>query len=138
MPMMRQQMTHIEDLLSEEWWQDVTLPMLEATRRRLRNLVQFIEKRKPVVTDFEDMMGEEVEVELAAFSAGDTFERFRDKGRAFLREHYELESVRKLRSNEPMTTGDLDELEQVLSDPMLGGPEYVNQAKTEYEGLGSL
>lgn len=137
-PMVRQQMLHIQDVLSEEWWQDVTVTMLEVIRRRLRNLVQFIEKRqrKPVYTDFEDLMGEEAEIQLAEFSAGDTFERFRDKAQAFLREHFDVAAVRKLRTNEPLTTADLDDLERLLTDSKLGGAEYVAQAKTEYEGLG--
>lgn len=137
-PLVRQQMTLIQDLLSEEWWQDVTLPMLEGARRRLRDLVQFIEKRKrkPVFTDFEDELQEESEIELAEFLSGDSFDRFRAKARAFLREHYDVEAVRKLRNSEALTASDLDELERLLCDPKLGGAEYVNVAKTEYEGLG--
>jgi type I restriction enzyme R subunit len=60
-PMVREQMALIQDIQSEEWWQDVTVSMLEVMRRRLRGLVQFIDKRqrKPVYTDFEDLMESE-------------------------------------------------------------------------------
>lgn len=34
----------IQDIQAEEWWGDVTLPMLESVRHRLRDLVQLIEK----------------------------------------------------------------------------------------------
>ena len=58
-PMVREQMALIQDVQTDEWWQDVTVPMLEGVRRRLRDLVKLIEKqkRKPVYTDFEDEMG---------------------------------------------------------------------------------
>ena len=54
-------MALIQDVQTDEWWQDVTVPMLEAMRRRLRDLVKLIEKqkRKPIYTDFEDEMGGE-------------------------------------------------------------------------------
>src|SRR5690606_19613073 len=60
-PMVREQMPLIQDLLTDEWWQDVTVPMLESMRRRLRGLVQLIDKRqrRVVYTDFKDLMGDE-------------------------------------------------------------------------------
>jgi len=64
-PMVRDQMALILDLQTDEWWQDVTVPMLELVRRRLRDLVKLIEKqrRKLIYTDFEDVMGDEAHVE---------------------------------------------------------------------------
>jgi len=112
--------------------------MLEAIRRRLRALVQFIEKqkRKPIYTDFEDLMGNEVEIELETFSSPDTFERFRDKAQAFLRAHLDLESVRKLRTSERLTNDDLEELERLLYDHQIGNAEYIAKAKEECQGFG--
>ena len=66
-PMVRDQMALIQDVQTDEWWQDVTVPMLEVMRRRLRRLVQLIDKRqrKPVYTEFEDLLGGEIDVEPA-------------------------------------------------------------------------
>ncbi len=137
-PMVGKQMTYIQDVQREEWWQDVTVPMLEVIRRRLRDLVQFIEKkeRKPIYTNFEDEMGEESNIELTEFVGQDTFERFRDKARAFLRKHLDIDAVRKLHTNEPLSSGDLDDLERVLTDNKIGKAEYINQAKQENESFG--
>ncbi len=137
-PMVGKQMSYIQDLQREEWWQDVTVPMLEVIRRRLRDLVQFIEKkeRKPIYTDFEDEMGSEKNVALAEFAGLDTFERFRDKARAFLRKHLHLEAVRKLHTNEPLSSDDLNDLERVLTDNKIGKEEYVEQAKQENGSFG--
>ncbi|MEI7462722.1 MAG: type I restriction-modification enzyme R subunit C-terminal domain-containing protein, partial [Pirellula sp.] len=137
-PMVGKQMTYIQDVQTEVWWQDVTVPMLEVIRRRLRDLVQFIEKkeRKPIYTNFEDEMGAESNVELSEFVGQDTFERFRDKARAFLRKHLDIDAVRKLHTNEPLSTGDLVDLERVLADNKIGKSEYIDQAKQENESFG--
>jgi type I restriction enzyme R subunit len=39
-PMVREQMPLIQDMQTDEWWQDVTVPMLEVMRRRLRFIAQ--------------------------------------------------------------------------------------------------
>ncbi len=137
-PMVGKQMTYIQDVQTEVWWEDVTVPMLEVVRRRLRDLVQFIEKkeRKPIYTNFEDEMGEESHVELEEFAGRDSFERFRDKARAFLRQHLSIDAVRKLHTNEPLSPGDLDDLERVLTDNKIGKSEYIQQAKQENESFG--
>lgn len=65
-PMVHEQMRLIQDIQTDEWWQDVTVPILETVRRRLRALVKLIEKQqgKPNYTDFEDELGSESPVEL--------------------------------------------------------------------------
>ena len=82
-PAVREQLLLIEAIAGDEWWEGVTLPMLEQARRKLRALIKLLEttKRKVVYTDFEDELGELSAVELTtATSAGD-FERFRQKAR---------------------------------------------------------
>src|SRR3989442_11945389 len=124
--MVREQMELILDVQTDEWWQDVTTPMLENDRRRLRALVKLIEKqqRKPIYTDFEDVMGGETTVELPGFAAVDTFEKFRDKARAFLREHQDHLAIQRLRMNQPLTASDLAELERLLAESGIGNPDY--------------
>lgn len=100
------------------WWQAATLPMFENVRKRLRSLVSLIERkdRRIVYTDFEDEMGAEVEVALQAFTPAGDFERFRAKARQFLKAHEDHIALRKLRSNKPLTPGDLAELERMLTE----------------------
>jgi type I restriction enzyme R subunit len=136
--MVREQMPLIQDVQTDEWWQDVTVPMLETMRRRLRGLVQFIDKRqrKPVYTDFEDLMGSEVDVSLLGFAAGTDQVRFRAKAQAFLRQHLDHVAVAKLHRNKPLTASDLVELERMLAESGIGGPDQVQQAAEESRGLG--
>lgn len=136
--MVREQMALIQDVLTDEWWQDVTLPMLESMRRRLRNLVQFIDKRqrKPVYTDFEDLMGGEITVTLSGFAVGTDQAKFIAKARAFLRQHLDHVAVAKLRTNRPLTSSDLSELERLLGESGAGEPEDIRRAAEDAEGLG--
>lgn len=122
-PMVQAQLALIHDVQSDEWWQDATLPMLESVRRRLRDLVQFIERRhqKPIYTDFEDEMGSERAVHLPGFGATHDFERFRDKARRFLRQHHDHVAIHKLRANKPLNAADLEELQRILGESGAGG-----------------
>ncbi|MCC7134493.1 MAG: DEAD/DEAH box helicase family protein [Gemmatimonadales bacterium] len=137
-PMVREQMPLIQDVLTDEWWQDVTVPMLEAMRRRLRSLVQLIDKRqrKPVYTDFEDLIGGETDVTLPGFAVGTDQAKFRAKAQAFLRQHLDHVVIAKLRTNRPLTATDLAELERLLGESGAGAPEDVRRAAEEARGLG--
>ena len=143
-PMVRAQMPLILDLQTDEWWQDVTVSMLESVRRRLRDLVQLIEKRrrKPVYADFEDEIGEETEVILPGLGDGPEaprnldFAKFRAKAQSFLRAHLDHLTIHKLRTNRPLTPSDLAELERMLAESGVGRPEEIALAKSESRGLG--
>jgi type I restriction enzyme R subunit len=137
-PMVQNQLVLIQEIQSDEWWQDVTLPMLEVARERLRNLVKLIDKRRraPIYTDFEDQMGDESEIGLPGFGAPNGFERFRAKARAFLREHENHITIHKLRTNKPLTPSDLDELERMLAASGIGRADDLQRAKEECHGLG--
>ena len=137
-PMIQAELPLILDLQTDEWWQNVTVPMLETVRRRLRSLVKLIEKkqRQPIYTDFEDLMGSEREFNLPGFSTPSDFERFRAKARQFLKANENHIAVYKLRMNEPLTPTDLAELERMLSESGIGNPEDLQKAKDTNEGLG--
>ena len=74
-PMIQAELTFILELQTDEWWQDVTVLMLENVRKRIRSLVKLIEKqrRKPIYTDFEDLMGDEQDVVLPGFTPPGSF-----------------------------------------------------------------
>ena len=114
--MVQKEMPLILDIQSDEFWRDITVPMLETVRRRLRELVKLIElKRRPVVyTDFEDDIGAATAVEVKGVSVGTDMARFRMKARHFLRANENHIAVMKLRRNEPLTATDLAELERLF------------------------
>lgn len=115
-PSVAEQAVLLESVAGDEWWIDVTLPMLEVARKRIRGLARFIEKttRNPIYTDFEDTIGDGVEVVLPRVTPGTNFERFRAKAEAYLREHLDNIALQRLHRNKQLTAGDLTELEQML------------------------
>jgi len=139
-PMVRKQLELLAELQTDDWWQDVTLPMLESVRRRVRPLVTLIEKaaRNLIYIDIPDEIGSGTQIELPAFaSAGAVdFEKFRLKARAFLRAHEDHVAIRKLRMNKPLTASDLAELERMLADSGVGHAGDLDHAKQAADGLG--
>ena len=136
-PSVAEQAVLLESVAGDEWWIDVTLPMLEEARRKMRSLVRLIEKtsRNPVYTDFEDTLGESVEVHLPGITPGTNFERFRSKAEAYLREHLDNIALQRLRRNRQLTTDDLGELEQMLLASG-GGENDIVWAQQQTGGLG--
>lgn len=136
-PAIRAHIVLIQSLLSEDWWQDVTVGMLEHVRKQLRALVKLIEKgkRKVVYTDFEDELGEDTEVELPEVSSGLNYERFKEKARQFLKAHEDHLALQRLKRNQPLTSADLTELERMLIEAG-GTKDVIDRAKERSNGLG--
>ncbi|WP_224350100.1 hypothetical protein [Streptomyces olivaceus] len=66
-PAVGEQAELLEAVAGEEWWNDVTLPMLEDMRRRMRKLARLTDpkvKRNVVYTDFVDEFGDISEAEI--------------------------------------------------------------------------
>ena len=135
-PAIKAEATLIHAVASDEWWRDVTVPMLETVRRRLRALIKLLPKgqKKIVYTDFEDTLGEVSEVELPAVASGLNMAKFREKARAFLKEHESHLALQRLRRNQPLTPTDLEELEKMLVQAG-GTAPLIAQAKGQGLGL---
>jgi type I restriction enzyme, R subunit len=98
-PMVADRMELILELQTDEFWQDVTVVRLETVRKQLRELVKFIEKigQRPVYTDFEDEAGNAVDIDLPVGGGTQSFERFKEKVRHFLRPRERELALQKLR-----------------------------------------
>jgi type I restriction enzyme, R subunit len=138
-PMVNAQLELILDLQQDEYWADITLPMLEQIRKGLRELVKFIEKKKRnlVYTDFEDELGEIREIEFGGIGSAVNLAQYRKKVMNFLKEHENHITINKLKRNIPITSSDIAELERMLfeSDGM-GTREDFEKAYGEQEQLG--
>lgn len=137
-PAIRAQMVLIQSIGTEEWWQDITVGMLEATRKKLRLLVKLIEKSaKPIIyTQFDDEIGAGTNIELPLVPAGLDYDKFKLKTRDFLKHHDDKLALQKLRRNLPITATDLQELEKILLEQASGNASYVDMAREEGRGLG--
>lgn len=137
-PAVRDQLVLLDDLADDEWWTDISLPLLELVRRRLRGLVKLIDKarRTVVYTDFADQLGEMTEIPLVGVPAAGEFERFLAKARVYLQANEQHVALQKVRRNKPLTVTDLTELERMLTDAGVGSPEDLAKAQEQAEGLG--
>lgn len=136
-PAIKAEILFIQTVASDEWWEDITVPMLETLRRKLRSLIKLIAKAKKniVYTHFEDEIGDGVEVDLPQVTAGLNMAKFKEKARTFLRAHESHISLQRLRRNQPLTPTDLAELEKMLVEAG-GSPELISEAKEKSHGLG--
>ena len=109
----------IEEMLSDGWWQDLTVPIAERARQRLRDVVHLIDQssRAILYTDFEDDLGVPMGVSL---NPAADFAAFKRKARAFLAQHEDHVALRKLRTGKPLTQLDIAELERMLVEAGLG------------------
>jgi type I restriction enzyme, R subunit len=136
-PAIKAEIVFIQTVAGDEWWEGVTVPMLETARRKLRALIKLIEKGKKnvVYTNFEDEIGDGVEIDLPQVTAGLNMAKFKDKARVFLKAHESHLSLQRLRRNQPLTPTDLAELEKMLVQAG-GSPKLIHEAKEKSHGLG--
>ena len=140
-PVIAEQLALINDIQTDEWWADVSYPMLEEARKRLRSLVHLIERTQKNIlyTDFADQLGDSSEVDLPGTGgrvAGNEFEQFHKKARRFLHEHLADDIVAKVRSGAPITTADIDELQRVLVAAGIGDTDTFAQASERAGSFG--
>lgn len=136
-PAIAHQAALIEEIQTPQWWEGVTVPLLELVRLRLRDLVQHIEKAKKAIvySNFVDEIGEGVEHELPQFGEAD-FARFKQKARHFLKAHEDHIVLHKLRQGKPLTPTDLGELEKMLLDAGIGEAGDIERARETSHGFG--
>lgn len=75
-------------------------------------------------------------IPLAGVSVGVDTERLKDKALAFLRDKFEDPALHKVRWNEPLTSADLEALEQMLVQAGVGTAEEIEKVAKEEQGLG--
>ncbi|MBT4052910.1 MAG: DEAD/DEAH box helicase family protein [Bacteroidetes Order II. Incertae sedis bacterium] len=138
-PMVAAEMPLILEVQTDEYWQDINLPILEVLRRHLRKLVKLIEPdaRKIVYTDFEDEIGVATDVDLPSVGTGTDKARFLMKVRHFLAQHVDHISIQKLRRDKQLTTHDLAELERIFLEEAVVTAEDLERIRVD-GGLGLL
>ncbi len=140
-PMVAAQLDLIQELQTDSWWQDSTLPMLEQVRQRLRNLVAFLDKgeRRIVYTDFTDTIGDHQPVYAPGYANADEMKQYKKKVEQFIRDHANHITINKLRMNRQITRQDLDELERLLfASTEVGSRQQFEQVFGHQQSLGLL
>jgi type I restriction enzyme R subunit len=140
-PAIAQQLELIQDIQHDEWWVNVSYPMLEQVRKNLRLLVPLIERTKKniIYTSFIDEQGVGVEIELpgtGGVAEGAEFTQFRKKAEHFLKEHLAEAAVAKVRSGEPLSADDIAELQRILVAAGIGDDGTFEEASRRAGSFG--
>lgn len=136
-PMVHAEIELIQDLQRDEYWRDVTVPILEHVRKKIRDLVKFIDpnKRKIIYTDFEDELGNPEEIAYGPSATALT--RYKAKVMHFLKDEENHIVLQKLKRNKQITPTDIKELERIFFESGdIGTREDFEQAFGKQEELG--
>ena len=135
-PQVAAQMELIIDIQSDEWWQDATYQMLESARKQLRLLVTLLDKtQRPVIyANFADEIGAATIVDVVP--SADSFEQFRKKAEHFLRENLGESVIMKVRSGEPITQEDIEDLQRLLVAAGIGDTSTFETASQRAGNFG--
>jgi type I restriction enzyme R subunit len=116
-PAVAGQLELILELQTDDFWEAVTLPILEDVRKRLRKLTRFVDPkagRADAFTHFEDLLLAEDAEEYNLVKANPKLRDYRNRVQRFIRENQDHITIRRLKNNEPVTPKDLEALEQIL------------------------
>lgn|GEM_PF-1631930 len=97
-PVVRAQLERIHAVQEDEYWEGFALPMIEYLRRRLRGLIQFIDRTrsKSIYSALNDEIGEATE-NLKQLSDRRKMAQYRKKLEAFIRANENHSAIAKLR-----------------------------------------
>jgi len=140
-PVIAAQLELIQDIQADEWWVNVSYPMLEEVRKKLRLLVPLIERSKKgvIYSDFSDEIGPATEIELPGTGGaiGSTeFLQFRKKAEHFLKQNLGEAAVAKVRSGEPLTAADIADLQRILVAAGIGDDGTFAEASAKAGSFG--
>ena len=134
-PMIREQMALILDVQTDEWWQDVTTPLLE-TVQAAPAVPRPVHREDAAAARLHQLRGRDGRRRRASTcrasptppaSSGSAPR----PGRSCA-QHQDHMAIHKVRTNRPLTAADLAELERVLAE--VGAPEDIERAKSSSQG----
>ncbi len=113
-PEIMEQSVLMNQILHTDYLERAEIKDLEEIRKKLRNLMKYIptNKSKTYDTNFEDeiLSSDWHESELES----DDLKNYRAKAEFYIRQHQDQTVIEKLKKNEPLTTDDIETLENIL------------------------
>lgn len=123
----------LERYSADMWWEGITILELEAARRELRTLVQFMDRgsRNAVVMDVKDELVEPEEFALLTDSAGGFRSSVEDRIRDVLEKHQNELAIQRIRKLKPLTAQNVESLEGIIAT---AGEETVEEFRDKIDG----
>jgi len=126
-PQIKEQKYILDKVQTNEFWEKAFILEMDAVREALRDLIQFLPKKtqRIVYTDFADQIIEYQE--NTPIEMGNRLENYRKKVEFYLKEHQDNMAVHKLRNNQPLQKGDMQELERILWQELGSKEDYTKE-----------
>ena len=127
-PQVKDKLPLLKEVQTDTFWEAGDLLLLERVRQELRGLMQFLDQSQgkgPVVTRLTDPVTqcqEGMELEAAY-----DFQDYRAKVNRYINEHGDTMAIYKLTHNIPLSSGDYQELEHVLTCELGSREDYQRE-----------
>lgn len=114
-PAVAKKMDTIKLALDKEFWAQGSIPGIERIRVELREIVKFLDiEQQPIYfTSFTDEFDGDAQEHQLVYNINN-LDAYKRKVEQYLKEQQHHITISKLRTNQPITKGELDELERML------------------------
>lgn len=134
----RDNLPRLQLLSVNSYYDSLNVLDYEEIRKEIRELAQFTVKNghEPLFIDFDDKVKTvDVPSGTANPTSADNFEEYKKKVDAYLSEHMKDEAINKLRTNQPLTKNDFDNLNHIFKEE-LGNEKKMFDQLSEGKSLG--
>lgn len=134
-PQVKERMSTIKELTSDEIWTAGDVIAFERVREELRGLMQFLDRdaMRPIVTSLSDVV---LESESGLESpTGYDFEDYRSRVNRYITDHQDEGAIYKLNHNIPMTREDVEELTHIFVGELGDRSDYQREFGEEDLGV---
>lgn len=127
-PQIKEKLPLIRKIGTDAFWEAKDLLLFEKVRKELRDLIQFLdegEKKHQIITKLTDPVTEQQEG--VQMEAAYDFEDYRAKVNRYVNDHGDTLAIHKLTHNIPLSQGDYQELERILTSELGSREDYVRE-----------
>ena len=127
-PQIKEKLPLIREIGTDAFWEAKDLLLFEKVRKELRDLIQFLdegEKKHQIITKLTDPVTEQQEG--VQMEAAYDFEDYRAKVNRYVNDHGDTLAIHKLIHNIPLSQGDYQELERILTSELGSREDYVRE-----------
>ncbi|HIQ77589.1 MAG TPA: DEAD/DEAH box helicase family protein [Candidatus Faecousia excrementipullorum] len=128
-PQVQEKLPLIREIQQEAFWEAEDILLFEQVRRQLRALIRFLDEgsqsARTIITKLSDPVIDRQEGEL--LDAAYDFEDYRAKVNRYVNEHGDTLAIYKLTHNIPLSMGDYQKLERVLTQELGSREDYQRE-----------
>ena len=128
-PQIKAKLTIIKEVNTDAFWESNDILLFENVRKELRELIKFIVEQNPVKNPIITHLADPIidQQEGIQLDAAYDFEDYRAKVNRYVNENGNTLAIHKLTHNIPLTAGDYQELERVLTSELGSKEDYERE-----------